>query len=170
MSEHDSDSGSGPGRKGFVRDVMRRIAPAGGRSLDDTEPDSPVEPGRERGAGEGERLIARLTLAGDASCRDENKILSVARRLIESSVRPIAERHISRTLTHAHPSLAGLFGRDDVHAEWPDIVSGRKPGRGSPDEVITYIALGIWGEYAAVLPAVYRRAIELGLGRRLAED
>ena len=33
MSEHDSDSGSqggGPGRKGFVRDVMRRITPSGG--------------------------------------------------------------------------------------------------------------------------------------------
>ena len=29
MSEQDSDSGSG--RKGFVRDVMRRITPAGGR-------------------------------------------------------------------------------------------------------------------------------------------
>jgi hypothetical protein len=34
-------------------------------------------------------------------------------------------------------------------------------------EVILYIALGIWGEYAAILPHVYRRAKELGLGRRL---
>ncbi|MEO1914191.1 MAG: proteasome ATPase [Myxococcales bacterium] len=34
MSEYDSGSGSGSGssRKGFVRDVMRRIAPAGGRA------------------------------------------------------------------------------------------------------------------------------------------
>jgi ornithine cyclodeaminase/alanine dehydrogenase-like protein (mu-crystallin family) len=62
---------------------------------------------------------------------------------------------------------AGRFGGDDVHAEWPDIVGGRRPGRESPDEVIVYIALGIWGEYAALLPEVYRRARALGLGQRL---
>jgi ornithine cyclodeaminase len=61
----------------------------------------------------------------------------------------------------------GRFGPEDVHAEWPDIVAGRKPGRESPDEIITYIALGIWGEYAAILPEVYRRAVALGLGRQL---
>jgi ornithine cyclodeaminase/alanine dehydrogenase-like protein (mu-crystallin family) len=62
------------------------------------------------------------------------------------------------------------FGPDDIHAEWPDIVGGRKPGRESPDEVITYIALGIWGEYAAILPQVYRRAQALGLGQRLPQS
>jgi proteasome-associated ATPase len=41
MSEHDS--GQGSGRKGFVRDVMRRITPAGGRPED-------AEPGAEQGA------------------------------------------------------------------------------------------------------------------------
>jgi len=61
----------------------------------------------------------------------------------------------------------GRFGSKDVYAEWPDIVAGRKPGRESPDEVIVYIALGIWGEYAAILPQVYRRARELGLGQPL---
>ncbi|HHH41787.1 MAG TPA: ornithine cyclodeaminase family protein [Chloroflexi bacterium] len=61
----------------------------------------------------------------------------------------------------------GRFGREDLHAEWPEIVAGRKPGRESLDEVIVYIALGIWGEYAAILPEVYRRALALGLGERL---
>jgi ornithine cyclodeaminase len=61
----------------------------------------------------------------------------------------------------------GLFGKEDVHAEWPDIVAGRKPGRESLEEVIVYLALGIWGEYAAILPEVYRRASRSGLGRRL---
>jgi ornithine cyclodeaminase/alanine dehydrogenase-like protein (mu-crystallin family) len=61
----------------------------------------------------------------------------------------------------------GRFGANEVHAEWPDIVAGRRPGRESPDEVIAYIALGIWGEYAAILPAVYRRALDLGLGTEL---
>jgi ornithine cyclodeaminase len=61
----------------------------------------------------------------------------------------------------------GLFGPDDVYAAWPDVVAGRRPGRESPEEVIVYIALGIWGEYAAILPHVYRRALDLGLGTRL---
>jgi ornithine cyclodeaminase/alanine dehydrogenase-like protein (mu-crystallin family) len=59
------------------------------------------------------------------------------------------------------------FEFEDVHAEWPDIVAGKKPGRESPSEVIVYIALGIWGEYAAILPEVYRRALARGLGRRM---
>ncbi len=59
------------------------------------------------------------------------------------------------------------FGEKDLHATWPDVVNGRKPGRESDDEVITYIALGIWGEYAAILPEVYRQARALGLGREL---
>lgn len=40
-------------------------------------------------------------------------------------------------------------------------------GRESDDEVILYIALGVWGEYAAILPQFYRRAKELGLGTNL---
>jgi ornithine cyclodeaminase/alanine dehydrogenase-like protein (mu-crystallin family) len=64
----------------------------------------------------------------------------------------------------------GRFGFEDVHAEWPDIVGGRKPGRESPGEIIVYIALGIWGEYAAILPQVYRRAQALGLGQPLPQS
>ena len=37
----------------------------------------------------------------------------------------------------------------------------------SAGEVIVYLALGIWGEYAAILPQVYRRAVSLGLGGHL---
>lgn len=63
----------------------------------------------------------------------------------------------------------GKLRREDVHAEWPDIVGGRASGRESDNEIILYIALGIWSEYAAILPHVCRRAKELGLGRRLRE-
>jgi ornithine cyclodeaminase/alanine dehydrogenase-like protein (mu-crystallin family) len=59
------------------------------------------------------------------------------------------------------------FGEEDLHAEWPDIVAARRPGRESSEEVVVYIALGIWGEYAAILPEVYRRAQELGMGQTL---
>ncbi len=59
------------------------------------------------------------------------------------------------------------FGADQVHAEWPEVVAGKRAGRESNSEVIVYIALGIWGEYAAILPEVYHRAQSLGLGHRL---
>jgi ornithine cyclodeaminase/alanine dehydrogenase-like protein (mu-crystallin family) len=62
---------------------------------------------------------------------------------------------------------AGRFNFADVHAEWPEVVAENKPGRQTQDEVIVYIALGIWGEYAAILPEVYRQAQALGLGTRL---
>jgi len=67
MSEHDSDSGSG--RKGFVRDVMRRIAPAGGgRPADEPDLDSPPpDGGRERAAGDAERLQDAMRFFGSDS-------------------------------------------------------------------------------------------------------
>lgn len=61
----------------------------------------------------------------------------------------------------------GKLTRESVHAEWPDIVAGKVPGRESAEEIIVFIALGIWGEYAAILPEVYRRAKAKSLGRAL---
>jgi ornithine cyclodeaminase/alanine dehydrogenase-like protein (mu-crystallin family) len=61
----------------------------------------------------------------------------------------------------------GKFSQGSIHAEWPDIVAGRVPGRESEAEIILFIALGIWGEYAAILPEVYRRALSLGIGQQL---
>lgn len=61
----------------------------------------------------------------------------------------------------------GEFSLDDVYGEWPNIVAGEVLGRETSDEIILYIALGIWGEYAAILPEVFRRARSLGLGLRL---
>jgi ornithine cyclodeaminase/alanine dehydrogenase-like protein (mu-crystallin family) len=62
---------------------------------------------------------------------------------------------------------AGRLGEADV-VEWPDIVAGTVPGRQSEDETILYVALGIWGEYAAILPEAYRRARAAGLGTVIA--
>jgi ornithine cyclodeaminase/alanine dehydrogenase-like protein (mu-crystallin family) len=61
----------------------------------------------------------------------------------------------------------GKFNRESVYAEWPDIVAGKVLGRESADEIIVYIALGIWGEYAAILPEVFRQAKAKGLGQWL---
>jgi ornithine cyclodeaminase/alanine dehydrogenase-like protein (mu-crystallin family) len=73
-------------------------------------------------------------------------------------------------VSHRNPELGRLVGegrldRQGLYAEWPDVVAGRAPGRETDEERIVYIALGIWGEYAAMLPAVYRRALEKGLGQ-----
>ena len=61
----------------------------------------------------------------------------------------------------------GKFNQESVYAEWPDIVAGKIPGRETENEIIVFIALGIWGEYAAILPEVFRRAKAKGLGRWL---
>ncbi len=67
MSENDSDSGPGSGRKGFVRDVMRRIAPSTtGRPGDEPESD-PRRPGEERSASEAERLHDAMRFFGSDS-------------------------------------------------------------------------------------------------------
>jgi ornithine cyclodeaminase/alanine dehydrogenase-like protein (mu-crystallin family) len=72
-------------------------------------------------------------------------------------------------VSHRNPEVielvkAGKLSEGDIHAEWPDIIGGQAVGRESDGEIILYISLGIWGEYAAILPQVYRRAKELGLG------
>ncbi|MFC1996291.1 ornithine cyclodeaminase family protein [Chloroflexota bacterium] len=61
----------------------------------------------------------------------------------------------------------GAFSKESVYAEWPDIVAGKVPGRETADEIIIYIALGIWGEYAAILPEAFRKAKSMGLGQSL---
>ncbi len=61
----------------------------------------------------------------------------------------------------------GQFSFNDVYAEWPNIVAGNVSGRESSEEIIVFIALGIWGEYAAILPEVYRKARSLSLGQGL---
>ena len=61
----------------------------------------------------------------------------------------------------------GRFDQGNVYAEWPEVVAGKLPGRDSATEIIVFIALGILGEYAAILPEVYRRAKSMGLGIRL---
>ena len=81
MSEHDSDSGS-QGRKGFVRDVMRRINPTGapGGRTEDDELDTgfpggaagghgsdPGRPGAGRSESEAERLQDAMRFFGSDS-------------------------------------------------------------------------------------------------------
>ncbi len=61
----------------------------------------------------------------------------------------------------------GDFSKESVYTEWPEIAAEKVPGRETAAEIIVYIALGIWGEYAAILPEVYRKAKSLSLGHDL---
>jgi ornithine cyclodeaminase len=61
----------------------------------------------------------------------------------------------------------GRFSSEQIHAAWPDIVAGSAAGRETDQEIIVFIALGIWGEYAAILPQVFRQAKALGIGQSL---
>jgi proteasome-associated ATPase len=74
MSEHDSDSSSGAGRKGFVRDVMRRITPAGGRPGDDPELDPTRPAADQRSASEAERLQDAMRFFGSDSSEFRHRL------------------------------------------------------------------------------------------------
>ena len=74
MSEHDSDSSSGAGRKGFVRDVMRRITPAGGRPGDDAELDPTRPAADQRSASEAERLQDAMRFFGSDSSEFRHRL------------------------------------------------------------------------------------------------
>ncbi len=90
----------------------------------------------------------------------------VAEELFEEADRLVVDRW--QYVSYRIPEMVKLIGEGRLSSgdavEWPDIVGGRAPGRQTDSEVILFVALGIWGEYAAILPEAYRRARALGLG------
>ena len=66
-----------------------------------------------------------------------------------------------------HALAAGAVTRADVHAELGEIVSGRKTGRTSPDEIIIFDSTGTALQDAAAAALVYERALDSGIGLRL---
>ena len=67
------------------------------------------------------------------------------------------------------PSLlaSGKFSRDDVAAEFCDVVAGKKPGRRSDDEIILYESPGMGILDVGVASWIYGLAREKGLGTEL---
>jgi ornithine cyclodeaminase len=59
----------------------------------------------------------------------------------------------------------GVFSRNNVYAELPEIVAGKKTSRENDEEKILLIALGSPAKYGEAAPYVYSRAVELGVGR-----
>ena len=62
---------------------------------------------------------------------------------------------------------AGLMTRDDVHAELPELVSGRRPGREWDEQVFIFDSTGSAVQDVAAAGAVYQQALERGAGARI---
>jgi alanine dehydrogenase len=67
-----------------------------------------------------------------------------------------------------HALGAGAMRREDVHAELADVVSGRRPGRRSPDEVTVFDSTGTALEDVAAAAIVYERALASHHSRQIA--
>jgi alanine dehydrogenase len=69
------------------------------------------------------------------------------------------------TIGDLHHALdAGLMTRGDVHAELSEIVSGRKVGRRTAEEIIVFDSTGTALEDVAAASLVYERAVKEGVG------
>ena len=63
-----------------------------------------------------------------------------------------------------HAIASGLMRREDVRAELADVVSGRKPGRLSPDEIVVFDSTGTALQDVAAAALIYERALSSGAG------
>jgi ornithine cyclodeaminase/alanine dehydrogenase-like protein (mu-crystallin family) len=69
------------------------------------------------------------------------------------------------TIGELHHALdAGVMRREDVHADLATIVSGTRPGRVRPDEIIVFDSTGTALEDVAAATLVYERARAAGVG------
>lgn len=67
-----------------------------------------------------------------------------------------------------HALDAGLMTREGVHAELADVVVGRKPGRRSAGEITIFDSTGTALEDVAAAAVVYEKAVEAGVGLKVA--
>jgi alanine dehydrogenase len=67
-----------------------------------------------------------------------------------------------------HALEAGVVSPESVHAELADVVTGRKPGRQSADEITIFDSTGTAIEDVAAAVVVYERAVAAGLGLAVA--
>ena len=63
-----------------------------------------------------------------------------------------------------HALEAGVLTREQVHAELAEVVTGRKPGRRSEEEITVFDSTGTALEDVAAAAIVYERAVASGRG------
>jgi len=73
----------------------------------------------------------------------------------------------ARTGELQHAIAAGLMTEDDVHADLGQLVTGRKPGRTSDDQIFVFDSTGTALQDVAAVALVYERAMQSGRGRKL---
>jgi ornithine cyclodeaminase len=61
----------------------------------------------------------------------------------------------------------GELSEQNVHADFADLVAGKRPGRERPDERILVRSQGLVTQDIAIAYWVYRAALERGVGRKL---
>ena len=67
-----------------------------------------------------------------------------------------------------HAIDAGVLTRESVHAELADVVTGRKPGRRSAQEITLFDSTGTALEDVAAAAVVYEKAVAAGVGLTVA--
>ena len=167
----------------FAWDVEREAAERYAREMSDALALDVVAVSDYRGAVAGSDVVVTCTpsrvpllsaadvpagcfVAGVGADSDDKHELApdlLARSLVVADVLEQCER-----IGDLHHALAaGVMRRDQVHAELADVVSGRRPGRRSSDEVTLFDSTGTALEDVAAAVVVYERAVADAHGTRL---
>ena len=64
-----------------------------------------------------------------------------------------------------HAIASDLMTKQQVHAELGDVVSGTKPGRTAPDEIIVFDSTGMALQDVIAAATVFNKAVDNGVGR-----
>ena len=65
------------------------------------------------------------------------------------------------------PISEGLLAPQDIYAQIGEILTGKKPGRVSDEEITIFDSTGLGIQDVAAGNAVYKKALDTGLGMRL---
>jgi len=93
---------------------------------------------------------------------------------LESSVYKNADKFVVDSWLHCKNKSdmqrllkENYLGEKDLHAELPELLAGKKPGRQSDKERIFIRAIGLVNQDIAMAEHIYRSALEKGIGTRL---
>ena len=102
-------------------------------------------------------------VGADSEEKQEFEAAALCRALVVADI--IAQAASIGELHHA--ISAGLMTIDDVHADLGQIVTGRRPGRTSEEQIFLFDSTGTALQDVAAAALVYERAMQAGRGREL---
>ncbi|HJU90728.1 MAG TPA: ornithine cyclodeaminase family protein [Gemmatimonadaceae bacterium] len=107
-----------------------------------------------------------LFIAGVGADNHDKQELDVSLLASSTVVVDVLEQCVKEGDLH-HAIEAGAMRAEDVHGELADVVSGKRPGRTSREEVTVFDSTGTALEDVAAAAVVYERALATGRGVRL---